>query len=157
VFKLPGVVTLQCCTCLVLLIGHVLCNLFCNRITPSCQQLQRESEFTRQPVVSLPVSVKDFICVVFVVYTTTHCSFKAYCAILVRRSKFRHQASPSVSPRESTQRRKVELWTRKVPYFCLNAKFHVTFRALLHAVKLLHGTDGFTSPPKEDVLRIFSP
>jgi hypothetical protein len=29
-------------------------------------------------------------------------------------------------------------------------------RDLLHAVKLRHGTDGFTSPPKEDVLRIFS-
>ena len=28
-------------------------------------------------------------------------------------------------------------------------------RDLLHAVKLRHGTDGFTSPPKEGVLRIF--
>jgi len=36
-------------------------------------------------------------------------AFKAYCAIWVRRSNFRHQASPSVSPRKSTQRRKVEL------------------------------------------------
>ena len=36
-----------------------------------------------------------------VVYTTTHCSLKAYCAILVRRSNFCHQASPRVSPRES--------------------------------------------------------
>jgi len=35
--------------------------------------------------------------------------FKAYCAIWVKRSNFRHQASPRVSPRESTQRRKVEL------------------------------------------------
>jgi len=41
--------------------------------------------------------------------------------------------------------------------FCLNADFHVTFRDLLHAVKLRHGTDGFTSPPKEGVLRILSP
>ena len=40
--------------------------------------------------------------------------------------------------------------------FCLNSKFHVTCRDLLHAVKLRHGTDGFTSPPKEGVLRIFS-
>ena len=31
------------------------------------------------------------------------------------------------------------------------------FRDLLHAVKLRHGIDGFTSPPKEGVLRIFSP
>jgi len=82
-------------------------------------------------------------------------SFKAYCAILVRRFNFRHQASSSVSPRESTQWRKVELWTRNVREFCLTADFHVTFRDLLHAVKLRHGTDGFTSPPKEGVMRIF--
>jgi hypothetical protein len=83
--------------------------------------------------------------------------FKAYSAIWIRRSNFRHQASPRVSSRESTQRRKLELWARNVREFCLNYDFHVTFRDLLHAVKLRHGTDGFTSPPKEGVLRIFSP
>jgi hypothetical protein len=77
--------------------------------------------------------------------------FKAYFAIWVRRSNFRHQASPRMSPRESTQRRKVELWARNAREFCLNAEFHVTFRDLLHAVKLRHGTDGFTSPTKEGV------
>jgi hypothetical protein len=61
-----------------------------------------------------------------------------------------------MSLRESTQRRKVELWARNVREFCLNAELLVTFRVLLHAVKL-HGTVGFTSPPKEGVLRIFSP
>ena len=30
-------------------------------------------------------------------------------------------------------------------------------RDLLHAANLRHGTDGFTSPPKEGVLRIFLP
>jgi len=30
-------------------------------------------------------------------------------------------------------------------------------RDLLHTANLRHGTDGFTSPPKEGVLRIFSP
>jgi hypothetical protein len=40
-------------------------------------------------------------------------------------------------------------------YFCLNADLHVTFRDLLQAANLRHGTGGFTSPPKEDVLRIF--
>ena len=29
------------------------------------------------------------------------------------------------------------------------------FRDLLHAANLRHGTDGFTSPPKEGVVRIF--
>ena len=38
--------------------------------------------------------------------------------------------------------------------FCLHADFNVTFRDLLHAIKLRHGTDGFTTPPKEGVLRI---
>jgi len=34
---------------------------------------------------------------------------------------------------------------------------YTPFRDLLHAANLRHGTDGFTSPPKEGVLRIFSP
>jgi hypothetical protein len=80
--------------------------------------------------------------------------FKAYCATWVRRSNFRHQTSIRVSPHESTQRRKMELWARNVREFCLNADFHVTFRDLLHVVKLRHGTDNFTSPPKEGVLRL---
>jgi hypothetical protein len=33
--------------------------------------------------------------------------------------------------------------------FCLNADFHVTFRDLLHAANLRHGTDGFTSLRRE--------
>ena len=40
-----------------------------------------------------------------------------------------------------------------LPKFRLPLKF----RDLLHAANLRHGTDGFTSPPKEGVLRIFSP
>ena len=41
--------------------------------------------------------------------------------------------------------------------FCLKMPdFHVTFRDLLHAVNIRHGTNGFTSLPKEGVLRIFS-
>jgi hypothetical protein len=33
--------------------------------------------------------------------------------------------------------------------------FHGKCRDLLHAANLGHGKDGFTSPPKEDMLRIF--
>ena len=33
--------------------------------------------------------------------------------------------------------------------------FHVTFRDLLRAVNVQHGTNGFISLPKEGVLRIF--
>jgi hypothetical protein len=53
---------------------------------------------------------------------------KAYCAIWVRRSNFRHQASPRVSPRKSTQRRKVKLWARNIREFFLNVDLRVTFR-----------------------------
>jgi len=41
-------------------------------------------------------------------------AFKAYCAIWVGRSNFFHRVSTRGSPRESTQRRKVELWARNV-------------------------------------------
>jgi hypothetical protein len=40
-------------------------------------------------------------------------------------------------------------------YFCLNVDFHVKFRDLFHAANLRRGTGGFTSPPKEGMLRIF--
>jgi hypothetical protein len=92
-----------------------------------------------------------------IIFNLRTAAFKAYCAIWVRRSKFRHQASPRVSPSESTQRQKVKLWARNVREFCLNVDLHVTFKDFLHAVKLGHGTNDFTSPPKEGVLRIFSP
>jgi len=88
---------------------------------------------------------------IIIIFNYTLQAFKAYCALWVRCSNFCHQASP----RESTQRRKVELWARNIREFSLNADFHFTFRDLLYAVKLRHGTDGFTSPPKECVLRIF--
>ena len=42
--------------------------------------------------------------------------------------------------------------------FCLKIPdFHVTFKDLLDALNLRHGTNGFTSLPKEGVLRISSP
>jgi len=50
-------------------------------------------------------------------------AFKAYCAMSVRLSNFRHQASPRVSPRESAQRRKMEPWARNVREFCLICRF----------------------------------
>jgi hypothetical protein len=35
--------------------------------------------------------------------------------------------------------------------------FHGKCMDILHAAKLRHGTDGFTSPPKQGILRIFRP
>jgi hypothetical protein len=39
--------------------------------------------------------------------------------------------------------------------FCLQSIIFHARRVLLHAVNPRHGTDGFTSPPKEVVLRSF--
>jgi hypothetical protein len=78
-----------------------------------------------------------------------------YCSLQGLLCDLAYCASPHVSPHESTQRRKVELWVRNVREFCLNVDFNVIFRDLLHAVKLRHGTNDFTSPPKEGMLRIF--
>ena len=39
--------------------------------------------------------------------------------------------------------------------FRLRIRLPRNSRDLLHAANLRHGTDGFTSPPKEGVLRIF--
>jgi hypothetical protein len=38
-----------------------------------------------------------------------------------------------------------------------NCDFRGNCRVLLHTANLPYGTDGFTSPPKEGVLRVFSP
>jgi hypothetical protein len=45
---------------------------------------------------------------------------------------------------------------RELSVILPNVDFHDTFRDLLYAANLWHGTDGFTSPLKEGVLRIFS-
>ena len=103
------------------------------------------------------LSIHESCEVIINISTYTLQIFKANCAIWLRRSNFRHQASPRVSPRDSTQRWKVELWARNFGESCLNADLHVTFKDLLHAVKLRHGTNGFTAPPKDGVLMNFSP
>jgi hypothetical protein len=46
-----------------------------------------------------------------------------------------------------------EKWPRN---FAESGDFHVTFGSFTFR-KARHGTDGFTSPPKEGVLTIFSP
>ena len=55
------------------------------------------------------------------------------------------------------QQRKVEIWARNCREFCRKWRLPLHFWVLLHAVNLRHGADGFTSPPKEGVLKIFSP
>jgi len=66
------------------------------------------NQFHPEPKCSCNFKLHAFPCVVFI-FNYALQPFKAYCASWARRSNFRHQASPRVSPRESTQRRKVEL------------------------------------------------
>ena len=60
-------------------------------------------------------------------------------------------------PPGEPQQRKVELWARNNREFCRKWRLPRHFWVFLHAVNLRHGADGFTSPPKEGVLRTFSP
>ena len=50
----------------------------------------------------------------------------------------------------------MELWARNCPVILPKFRLTCKFRDLFLAANLRHGTDDFTSPPKEGVLRIFS-
>jgi hypothetical protein len=62
------------------------------------------------------------------------------------------QLNPDVTARASQ-----ETWVRNGLLILLTSTTSSIHdrKVLLHAVNLRHGTDGFTSPPKEVVLRIF--
>src|SRR5215469_13805036 len=64
-----------------------------------------------------------------------------------RSSNFRHQA-----PGGESWNYMGEKYGRE---FCLNFRFPRNIQGSFTCRKVRHGTDGFTSPPKEDVLRIF--
>jgi hypothetical protein len=67
---------------------------------------------------------------------------------------------PETSSGDATRHPVAKQWNtgEKHGHWILPTKhlFHAS-SVLLHAVNLRHGTDGFTSPPKEGVLRILSP
>jgi hypothetical protein len=73
-----------------------------------------------------------------------------------RRSHIRHQVPPRPPKRERSQRWKGELWARILSGNFAEMTTSTPFRDLLHAANLRQGTEGFTSPPKEGVPRIFS-
>ena len=84
------------------------------------------------------------------------------CTILmfIRRSYFRRQSvSSSVRPKRPLVMKDGTVWARNIAgNFCLKMSTSTLhFRELLYATILRHGTDGFTSPPKEGMLRIFLP
>jgi len=70
--------------------------------------------------------------------------------------------SPTGAPTSPTTREILvakggTMWVRINRKFCLRLQLPRQFRDLLHAANLRHGTHGFTSLPKEGVLRILSP
>ena len=76
----------------------------------------------------------------------------------LERSNSRHQVFfTSETTRGEPQQRKVEIWARNSLEFCRKWRLPRHFWDILHAVNLRHGTEGFTSPTKEGVMRIFSP
>ena len=88
-----------------------------------------------------------------VLYFIVHCSRRLTLQTLVfSRSYLHHQ----VSPPETLAAKCGTTWARNGRWILPeNARLPLTFGDLLHAVNLLHGTDGFTSLPNEGVLRIF--
>jgi hypothetical protein len=75
-----------------------------------------------------------------------------------RRSHLLRQVPSRPTMREtSSSGRWNSLWARNFRNFVYSSRLPRSSRDLLHAANLRHGTDGFTSPPKEGVLRIFSP
>ena len=75
-----------------------------------------------------------------------------------RRSHFHRQgACMSSTTREILAMKGGTVGEKDVRQFCTKFRLSRKFRDLLHAANLRHGTDGFTSSPKEGVLRIFSP
>ena len=84
-----------------------------------------------------------------------HCSRRIIVQTLVFSRSYLHR---QVSPPEALVVKVGTTWARMADEFYLKMPdFPVTFRDLLHAVNLRHGTNSFTSLPKEGVLRIFSP
>jgi hypothetical protein len=81
---------------------------------------------------------------------------EAYCTNLTLVSPFNLQRRFTLTGVRDLYKHKVELWARNVrSNLAYNCDFHGNCRVLLQAAQLRHGTDGFTSPPKEGMLRIF--
>ena len=74
----------------------------------------------------------------------------------LERSTFHHKVSPASETTQANPSSGRWKYGREIAEnFCRKWRLPRHFWVLLHAVNLRHGTDGFTSPPKEGVLRIF--
>jgi len=74
-----------------------------------------------------------------------------------RRSHFSCQVPPSATTREILAAKDGTVGEKCLVVILPKFRLPRKFRDLLHAANLRHGTDGFTSPPKEGVLSIFRP
>ena len=84
-----------------------------------------------------------------------HCSRRLVVQTLVFGRSYLHR---QVSPPETLVVKGGTTWARNGRWiFPENARLPRNIQGFLHAVNLLHGTNGFTSLLKEDVMRIFSP
>jgi hypothetical protein len=80
------------------------------------------------------------------------------CTTLLWVSLVSTRRAPRTDVARDLWQRKGELWARNVRVnLACNCDFLGNCKDLLHAAKLRHGIDGFTSPPKEGSLRIFRP
>jgi hypothetical protein len=77
--------------------------------------------------------------------------------LLFGSSHLHRQARPRLQRRDRPPAGKGGTVGEKYPAILpTNGDFHAKCGDILHAPNLRHGTDGFTSPPKEGKLRIFS-
>ena len=85
-----------------------------------------------------------------------HCSRRLIVQTLVFSRSYLHR---HVSPLETLLVKREELLGREMAgNFDRKLRLsRIHFRVLLHAANMRHGTNGFTSLQKGDVLRIFSP
>ena len=79
-----------------------------------------------------------------------HCSLRLIVQTLVFIHSYLHR---QVSPPETLVVKGGTTWASNFDRKLRLPRIH--FRILLHAANMRHGTNGFTSLPKEDVLRIF--
>jgi hypothetical protein len=86
-----------------------------------------------------------------------YCSLQAYCTypMCVQCSHFHRQEAPRHNGAGDPSSERWNLLGEKRPVIWPKVASSTLLRDLLHAANLRHGTDGFTSPPKEVVLRIF--
>jgi hypothetical protein len=90
----------------------------------------------------------------------THCDhFLIYCAphLSYNHSRFTHQTSLLWLKQRHLVAKRRETGREVVAEFCLSVSLSCLKRSLTCRKILVHRADGFTSPPKEGVLRIFSP